>query len=101
MIIAPEGTRQDRVALGPFKKGPFRMAMATGLPIVPVVIRNASDLAGRGGSAINAATVDVAVLPAISTADWTPATMGERIEALRSTYLDILGDWPQEGDSRV
>ena len=101
LIIAPEGTRQDRVALGPFKKGPFRMAMATGLPIVPVVIRNASDLAGRGGSAINAATVDVAVLPAISTADWTPATMGERIEALRSTYLDILGDWPQEGDSRV
>ena len=55
----PPGPRE----LGPFKKGPFRMAMATGLPIVPIVIRNASDMAGRGGSAINAADVDVAVLP--------------------------------------
>lgn len=101
VIVAPEGTRQDREELGPFKKGPFRMAMATGLPIVPIVIRNASDMAGRGGSAINAADVDVAVLPPIRVDGWTLADVDERIVAVRDRFLDVLHDWPTEGDPRV
>jgi putative phosphoserine phosphatase/1-acylglycerol-3-phosphate O-acyltransferase len=101
VIVAPEGTRQDRAELGSFKKGPFRMAMATGLPIVPIVIRNASDMAGRGGSAINAAEVDVAVLPPISVDDWTVDDVDERIAQVRDLFLDVLHDWPTEGDPRV
>jgi 1-acyl-sn-glycerol-3-phosphate acyltransferase len=34
-----EGTRgKERGRLGPFKRGAFRVAVATGVPIVPVVI---------------------------------------------------------------
>ena len=52
IVIAPEGTRMDAEAVGPltvgpFKKGAFRIAMATGLPIVPIVIRNSDSVAGR------------------------------------------------------
>lgn len=37
--IFPEGTRGSQPAkLGPFKRGAFRLAIATGAPIVPVVI---------------------------------------------------------------
>ncbi len=41
----PEGTRLDTTEVGPFKKGPFRIAMAAGIPIVPIVIRNAEVIA--------------------------------------------------------
>ena len=41
IMVAPEGTRIDTTEVGPFKKGPFRMAMSAGIPIVPIVIRNA------------------------------------------------------------
>ena len=48
VIIAPEGTRSADGELGPFKKGAFRIAMATGLPIVPIVVRNAEMIGDRG-----------------------------------------------------
>ena len=35
ILIAPEGTRLDTTEVGPFKKGPFRIAMSAGIPIVP------------------------------------------------------------------
>ncbi len=41
ILIAPEGTRLDTSEVGPFKKGAFRIAMAGGIPLVPIVIRNA------------------------------------------------------------
>ncbi len=40
--LAPEGTRQDTEKLGPFKSGPFVLAMQCAAPLVPVIIRNAS-----------------------------------------------------------
>ena len=39
VTLAPEGTRQDGVDLGPFKSGPFYFAIAGGLKIVPIVLR--------------------------------------------------------------
>ncbi len=38
--LAPEGTRSKTGALGPLKKGGFMLAQATGLPILPVRLRN-------------------------------------------------------------
>ncbi|NNE60099.1 MAG: HAD-IB family hydrolase, partial [Woeseia sp.] len=35
LAIAPEGTRSNSDRLGPFKKGPFHIAMQAGVPIVP------------------------------------------------------------------
>jgi len=70
IMIAPEGTRTDTTSVGPFKKGPFRMAMSVGIPIVPIVIRNAEIIAARNSTTMNPGTVDVAVFPPISVADW-------------------------------
>jgi len=38
VITFPEGTRSDDGRLLPFKRGPFKMAIASGTPIVPVTI---------------------------------------------------------------
>jgi putative phosphoserine phosphatase/1-acylglycerol-3-phosphate O-acyltransferase len=94
IVIAPEGTRVDTTEVGPFKKGPFRIAMAVGIPIVPIVIRNAEIVAARNSTVINPGTVDVAVFPPIPVDDWTIETLPEHIAAVRQLYLDTLANWP-------
>lgn len=96
VVIAPEGTRTDTTEVGPFKKGPFRIAMAAGIPIVPIVIRNAEVIGARDSSLMNPGTVDVAVFPPISVADWTVEDLAERIAGIRRLYLDVLKNWPDE-----
>ncbi|RFD24980.1 HAD-IB family hydrolase [Mycobacterium uberis] len=94
ILMAPEGTRFDTTEVGPFKKGPFRIAMAVGIPIVPIVIRNAEIVAARNSHAINPGMVDVAVLSAIPVDDWTLDALPEHIAEVRQLYLNILADWP-------
>ena len=94
IMMAPEGTRLDTTEVGPFKKGPFRIAMTVGIPIVPIVIRNAELVAARNSTTINPGTVDVAVFPPISVRDWTLETLPERIAEVRQLYLDALANWP-------
>ena len=94
IMIAPEGTRLDTTSVGPFKKGPFRIAMAAGIPVVPIVIRNAEIIAARNSTTMNPGTVDVAVFPPISVKDWTLETLPDRIAEIRQLYVDTLADWP-------
>jgi putative phosphoserine phosphatase/1-acylglycerol-3-phosphate O-acyltransferase len=94
VLASPEGTRVVGAEVGPFKKGPFRMAMAAGVPVVPIVIRNAEVLGPRNATVIRPGTVDVAVLPPISVERWKVADLAERIEAVRQQFLDTLEDWP-------
>jgi putative phosphoserine phosphatase/1-acylglycerol-3-phosphate O-acyltransferase len=97
IVVAPEGTRLDTQSVGPFKKGAFRIAMATGLPVVPIVIRNSDSVAGRNSTTLNPGTVDVTVLPPVSTADWTVRDLRERIEEIRIAYVKLLAEWPAPG----
>jgi putative phosphoserine phosphatase/1-acylglycerol-3-phosphate O-acyltransferase len=61
------------------------------------VIRNSDSIAGRNSTTINPGTVDVAVLPPVSTADWTVQDLRERIEEIRIAYVKLLADWPYGG----
>jgi putative phosphoserine phosphatase/1-acylglycerol-3-phosphate O-acyltransferase len=70
------------------------MAMAVGIPIVPIVIRNAEIIAARNSTTMNPGTVDVAVFPPISVSDWTVDTLADRIAEVRQLYVDTLADWP-------
>lgn len=92
--IAPEGTRSPSRRLGRFKKGAFHMAMEAKVPIVPIVIRNAGDLMWRDSLVAHPGTVDIRVLPPISTAGWTGADLGERVATIELRYRETLADWP-------
>jgi putative phosphoserine phosphatase/1-acylglycerol-3-phosphate O-acyltransferase len=94
VIIAPEGTRSPDGKLGRFKKGPFRIAMATGLPIIPIVVRNAEVLGDRDATVMRSGTVDVAVLPPIPVDDWTIDELDARIGEVRDRFAETLRRWP-------
>jgi HAD superfamily hydrolase (TIGR01490 family) len=97
VLISPEGTRSVTPALGEFKKGAFHMAMQAGVPVVPIVIRNAGELMWRDAVTIRPGRVDVAVLPAIAVSAWTTAELTERVAEVRQLYLGTLASWPGSG----
>ena len=97
VLIAPEGTRTVSPRLGRFKKGAFHIAMQAGVPIVPIVIHNAIDVAPKGQFVYRKATVDVEVLPPIDTSDWKRETIDEHIAFVRGQYLQALGQ--QDADA--
>jgi putative phosphoserine phosphatase/1-acylglycerol-3-phosphate O-acyltransferase len=91
VILAPEGTRTVSPKLAPFKKGAFHLAMQAGVPMVPIVIHNALDVAPKGDFIFRPATVEVEVLPAVDTSEWTVATINEHVAEVRQMFLDTLG----------
>lgn len=95
ICLAPEGNRVDTELVGDFKKGAFRMAMAAGIPIVPIVFRNAEMIAARDAAVMSSGTVDVAVLPPISIKNWTLKNLEQNISEVRQLYIDTLTDWPK------
>lgn len=91
IAIAPEGTRSVGPRLGRFKKGAFRMAMAGGVPIVPIVIHNSVDALPKHSLIIRPASVEVTVLPPIPTTDWTLDNLDEKISEIQADYRRVLG----------
>lgn len=101
LVIAPEGTRAPTRKLAPFKKGGFHMAMQVGVPIVPVVIHNAGDIAPKGDFVFKPGTVRVDVLPPVDTSNWSAARMNEQVTEVRNLFLKALGQPEQTVDEAL
>ncbi len=95
VIIAPEGTRSLTPSVGPFKKGAFHIAMQAGVPIVPIVIRNAGELFWKHAKTVRPGVIDVAVLDPIDVSTWRAADLPTHIDEVRATYQRLLRDWPR------
>jgi 1-acyl-sn-glycerol-3-phosphate acyltransferase len=67
VVVYPEGTRGEGYALRPFKKGPFVLAAAAQVPIVPTIIHGTIHVQSRHGFRIRPGTVHVHFLDPIST----------------------------------
>lgn len=95
VALAPEGTRTISPNLGPFKKGAFHLAIQAGVPIVPIVIHNAGDVAPKGDFVFRPATVVVDVLPPVDTSKWSATKMNAQVREVRNLFLKTLGQ-PEE-----
>lgn len=91
VAIAPEGTRSAGDRLGVFKKGPFHIAMQAEVPVVPIVIHNATDVLPKGGFFVRPAVVYVDVLPPVDTSGWKAETVDKHVADVRSDFLRTLG----------
>lgn len=95
LVISPEGTRTPTRKLAPFKKGPFHIAIQAGVPVVPVVIFNAGDIAPKGDFVFRRGTVRVRVLPPIDTSNWRTETIEQHVAEVREQFLTALGQAEQ------
>ena len=89
VLIFPEGTRSKTGSLGPFKNGAFKLALLTGKPIVPIVIRGTVGAISKG-RAVLAAKMDISikVLPEVSVSSYQP----ENYESLKNKIWNLMND---------
>jgi putative phosphoserine phosphatase/1-acylglycerol-3-phosphate O-acyltransferase len=97
VVIAPEGTRSFSPQIGRFRKGAFHLAMQAGVPIVPIVIRNAGELMWRNARTARPGRVDVIVRPPIQTAGWKKKDLDKAVVEVRAMYQETLENWPTGG----
>jgi len=90
VCLSPEGTRALTPKLAEFKKGAFHLAMQAGVPVVPIVIHNSSDVQPKGDFVYHPGTVDVEVLPPVDTSKWTVATIDKHVADVRNMFLHAL-----------
>lgn len=90
--IWPEGTRAKDGRLRPFKKGFGHMAIATRLPIVPVVVTGAHTAMQKNSLLIRPTTLGLRALPAIPTDDWTLENLDEKIALVYKAFDEALPD---------
>jgi len=94
VCLSPEGTRAITPHLASFKKGAFHLALQAGVPIVPIVIQNSSDVQPKGDMFYHPGTVEVEVLPPVETSKWSADTIDDHVAEVRGMYLRILEQDP-------
>ena len=88
--IWPEGTRSLDGKLIPFKKGFVHLALATGLPVVPVMVHGAHKVWPAKTMQFYPGEVKVEVLDPIDTKDWNRNSIDEHVEQVKSIMSEAL-----------
>jgi 1-acyl-sn-glycerol-3-phosphate acyltransferase len=88
LVIFPEGTRSRDGSLLPFKKGPFFLAMESGVPVVPVSIAGTMRLLPKGSASLKSGTVTVTFHTPLDPADY--ASREDLMEAVRNAIASCL-----------
>ncbi len=92
MWLFPEGTRARDGRLLPLKKGIVHQAIATGLPVVPVVVAGAHKAWASDGLAVRPEPMDIQVLPPISTEGWSKDTIDDHLYEIWDAMRQALPD---------
>jgi 1-acyl-sn-glycerol-3-phosphate acyltransferase len=71
VVIFPEGSRGTEPTVRPFKKGPFVLAIASGVPIVPILIHGSYDVHHKGSKRIRSHDIHLHALDEVPTAGLT------------------------------
>lgn len=95
IMMAPEGSRKHPGVIGPFKKGPFRMAMDLGYPIVPIYFEGNRQLSKGGTLITKSGKLTAHIHEAIDLSDWTVDNLEQHITEVRNRYVnwaDVTND---------
>jgi 1-acyl-sn-glycerol-3-phosphate acyltransferase len=90
--VCPEGTRARQGEMLPFKKGAFHMAVETGVPIVPIALKNSDQLMGRGTGEAWPGTIEMVMLPPVATS-WVSneEDLRKLVEQVQNSIMKELG----------
>jgi len=87
VYLSPEGGRIADGSIGPFNKGAFHLATVLRVPIVPLYFRIPRQMDPGLGFDARPGTVDIYVLPAIQTRDWSEAQVVDNKERVRELFV--------------
>jgi lysophosphatidate acyltransferase len=90
IFVWPEGTRSRDGRLRSFKKGAFHVALATKLPVVPMVITGAHTAWESRSFRLRRRTIHVTFLPPIDTTAWQKDQLDEHIHAVEDVFAAAL-----------
>lgn len=93
--LAPEGTRSRDGTLGPFKKGFVHAAIATGLPVVPVVLHGCPNLWPMGTWSVAPGTIHIEALAPIDTSSWRSESAQEHADFVQARVKACLADFQE------
>ena len=88
--IAPEGTRSRDGELSTFKRGFVHMAIATGLPVVPVVLHGAFERLPVDTWRLSGGNVDIEFLESFDPAEWTSDGVADHAVAVEDAFRAAL-----------
>jgi lysophosphatidate acyltransferase len=88
--IAPEGTRSRDGEISTFKRGFVHMAIATGLPVVPVVFHGAFERFPVDTWRLSGGHVDIELLDSFETAEWTSEGVAGHAAAVEGAFRVAL-----------
>jgi 1-acyl-sn-glycerol-3-phosphate acyltransferase len=91
IMMAPEGSRKHPGIIGPFKKGPFRMAMDLGYPIVPIYFEGNRQLSKGGTLVTKSGDLTAHIHEPVDLSDWTLDNLEQNITELRQRYVHWAG----------
>lgn len=92
VVFFPEGTRSDDGRLKRFKKGAFRFAVDTGLPILPVTVDGARDVLPARRYDLRPGRARLVIHPPIPVAGGAPSDLTELIDRARRAIASALPD---------
>jgi len=90
IFVWPEGTRSRTGQLLPFKKGVAHLAIQTGLPVVPMVVKGAHKSWPKGAFLVRGVPVHIEVLPPVDISGWTSERVGEAVAELHRMFVERL-----------
>lgn len=91
VMMAPEGSRRHLGVIGPFKKGPFRIAIDLDYPIVPIYFEGNRDLSKGGTLITKPGSLTAHIHESIDTTEWNLENLDSNIDSIRNKYLDWAG----------
>ncbi|KAJ8261351.1 hypothetical protein COCON_G00170740 [Conger conger] len=93
--VFPEGTRNQKGDLLPFKKGAFHLAVQAQAPIIPIVFSSYGNFYLRKEKQFKSGTITLKILPKIETKGMTTddvsALSDKSYQAMRSVFTEISG----------
>jgi len=93
VVVFPEGTRGRAYPLRPFKKGPFVLAIAAGVPIVPIIVHGTIEIMPKGSLRVHPGTIDVHLLKPVSTTGYDYDHREALMETVRSRMAGAMREF--------
>ena len=90
VVVFPEGTRGHAYPLRPFKKGPFVLAIAAGVPIVPIIVHGTIEIMPRHSLWAHPGTIDIHLLEPVTTTSVDYDHRAALMKTVRTRMADAM-----------